>query len=302
MFTPGYVYLSRTGELEELARKAVERLRKCEMCPRRCGVNRLKDETGVCRTGRMAVVSSFHPHFGEEPPLVGYGGSGTIFFTHCNLRCKYCQNYEISHLGEGRKVSSSELADMMLSLQDVGCHNINLVTPSHVVPQILEALDDAAARGLEIPIVYNTSSYDSPQTLRLLDGVVDIYLPDAKYWEKDTAGRLSGAPDYPDVMKDAIREMFRQVGHLETRRVGDVRVAERGVLVRHLVLPGHLDETLRILEWLGKEFPGAHVNVMDQYWPAYRAREEEELRRRVTRKEMRAALAKAKEMGLNLVY
>ncbi|MCD6461258.1 MAG: radical SAM protein, partial [Thermoplasmata archaeon] len=234
MDTPGYVHLFRTGELGERVSRALSVLEKCNLCPRNCGVDRLQDERGFCRTGRRAVVSSVHPHFGEESVLVGYGGSGTIFFTHCNLRCLFCQNYDISQLGHGREVGASELAGMMLGLQEMGCHNINLVTPSHVVPQILEALEEAAMRGLEIPVVYNTGGYDSVETLRLLDGVVDIYLPDAKYWESGTAAMLSDAPDYPEVMMEALGEMHRQVGDLQTRRVGALRIAERGVLVRHL--------------------------------------------------------------------
>ena len=237
---PAYQALLRTGELAERRDRALEVLSECRLCPRECRVNRLSGETGFCRTGREAVVASHGPHFGEERPLVGLGGSGTVFFTHCSLGCIFCQNYDISHLGRGRAVSAQQLADSMLELERLGCHNINLVTPTHFVPQILEGLVIAAQRGLEVPLVYNCGGYESVETLKLLDGVVDMYMPDAKYSDGQVAARLSGATDYPDRMRAAITEMHRQVGDLQIDRRG---LARRGLLVRHLVLPNNLAGT-----------------------------------------------------------
>ena len=232
---PGYLDLQASGDLEERACRAYDLLRSCTVCPRRCGVNRLEDERGFCRTGLLPVVSSYGPHFGEEPPLIGRGGSGTIFITHCNLACIFCQNYEISQCGTGSEVTPDKLADIMIRLQQGGCVNINIVTPSHIVPQLIRSICIAAGRGLDVPLVYNSGGYDSVETLRLLDGIVDIYMPDAKYGSNDHAAALSHAPGYVDVMKAALREMYRQVGDL----VIDDGIAVRGLLVRHLVLPGN---------------------------------------------------------------
>ena len=220
----------------------------CRVCPRRCKVDRLSDEKGICQTGAKAVVSSYAPHFGEESPLVGSGGSGTIFFTHCNLLCLFCQNYEISHLGQGLETDAGQLASMMVSLQRQGCHNINFVTPSHVVPQILAALPKAIEKGLTVPLVYNSSGYDSPETLKLLEGIIDIYMPDFKFWNRESAKRYAKAPDYPEVAQKAILEMHRQVGDLV---MDDEGVAVKGLLVRHLVMPGGLEETREDIAFSG---------------------------------------------------
>lgn len=288
--------LYHRGQLHARVAEAVSRLANCTLCPRRCQVNRLAGEEGKCRTGRWAVVSSYGPHFGEEEPLVGTGGSGTIFFTHCNLRCLFCQNYSISQMGEGAEVSPQQLARMMLSLQQRGCHNINLVSPTHVVAQVLEALEVAVAAGLSLPLVYNTGGYDSLETLQLLDGVVDIYMPDMKYADEETAQRYSGIAHYPQVNREAVKEMHRQVGELAMDGHG---VAVRGLLVRHLVLPGGLAGTRSVARFLAREVsPHTYVNIMAQYHPAYRAHEYPELTRGLTQEEFREAIQAAQEEGL----
>ena len=283
--------------LRERAQAALTSLESCEICPRGCGVNRLEGELGYCRSGRYARVSSFTPHFGEEAPLVGSHGSGTIFMTGCNLRCVYCQNYDISHLGEGREVSATKLAEMMICLADGGCHNINFVTPTHFVPQILEALVPAVELGLSVPLVYNSGGYDSVSTLRLLDGIFDIYMPDAKYGTDEAAMKYSDAPDYTGVMKAAIREMHRQVGPLE---VDDDGVAVRGLLVRHLVLPENLAGTAEVVRFLAEEVsPETYLNVMAQYHPCYRAHQFPELSRPITLREYAEAVNLARVAGLD---
>ncbi len=295
-FEPSYLRLLRNGELSHRVRAAYERLAACDLCPRACGVNRREGAEGTCRTGELARVASYHPHFGEEAPLVGSSGSGTIFFSRCNLRCVYCQNYEISQLGEGDEVEPEELAAMMLHLQALGCHNVNLVSPTHVVPQILAALLIAAQAGLNLPLVYNTGGYDALSTLALLDGVVDIYMPDMKYADEAAGRRLSHASNYPEVNRAAVAEMHRQVGDLQLDERG---VAVRGLLVRHLVLPQGLAGTRETLRWLAQEVsPNTYLNIMDQYRPCYRAREYPELARPITRAEYVEALSVAGEVGL----
>jgi putative pyruvate formate lyase activating enzyme len=295
-----YRRLLETGRLAERVTQARERLRRCHVCPRHCEVNRLEGELGFCLVGSRPFVASHGPHFGEEEPLRGRRGSGTIFFSSCNLRCVYCQNYEISQLREGTVISPAELADMMLSLQDLGCHNINLVTPSHQVPQILEGLLLAAERGLSIPLVYNTSSYDDLETLRLLDGIVDIYLPDFKYADAAVALQYSKAPAYPDIAKAAIKEMHRQVGDLVIDEQG---LAVRGVLVRHLVLPGGLAGTADVMRFLAEEISkDTYVNVMDQYRPCFEAYRHPPLDRRITREEFDDAVRLAKASGLHRLH
>jgi putative pyruvate formate lyase activating enzyme len=293
---PSYLALHAAGELQCRVKAAEKLLADCRLCPRQCGVNRLEEEEGVCRTGSMAKVASYAPHFGEERPLVGSGGSGTIFFSHCNLLCVFCQNYEISHLGEGNAVTAAQLAAMMMDLQRQGCHNINFVTPSHVVPQILAGLAVAVERGLTLPLVYNSSGYDSVATLQLLDGVVDIYMPDFKFWDAASATRFAKAKDYPARARAAIKEMHRQVGDLI---INDKGLAERGLLVRHLVMPGGLTETARILHFLAAEISTAtYVNVMDQYRPCGRAHKYPPLDRPTGHHEYQAALQLAAEAGL----
>ena len=266
-FEPAYCALQRSGEIAERAAAALRELEDCCACPRNCHVNRLENETKVCRTGRYARVASAFPHLGEEDCLRGWNGSGTIFFGSCNLKCVFCQNWDISQREAGREYPSEGIADLMLALQQRGCHNINFVTPEHVAPQVIGAIAAAAARGLRLPIVYNTSAYDAVRSLKLLDGLVDIYMPDFKFWRRESARRLVKAKDYPERAREAILEMHRQVGPL---KFGPDGVARRGVLVRHLVMPGQLDETEAIFRWLAREVsPDTFVNIMGQYRPAY---------------------------------
>ncbi len=271
-------------------------LEECHLCPRQCGANRLDGESGECHVTNQAIVSSYGPHFGEEAPLVGRFGSGTIFFTYCNLRCAFCQNYTISQLGEGNMVDQDQLAEMMLSLQVKGCHNINLVSPTHVVPFILEALELAASNGLYLPLVYNTGGYDSTETLELLDGIVDVYMPDMKYAEEKTAEHLSGIKDYPLVNRAAVSEMHRQVGDLQMDEMG---VAQRGLLVRHVVLPNHLSGTREVVQYLAGEISrDTYLNVMAQYHPCYKANDIPQLKRPVSREEFSEAIDMAHQAGL----
>ena len=296
---PGYVALHESGELKLRVEEALAGLERCRVCPWDCDINRLEDEWRVCRTGRYARVASFFPHFGEEDCLRGWNGSGTIFFAWCNLRCVFCQNYDISQQKAGEELKPAQLAAIMLELQDLGCHNINFVTPEHVVPQVLEALPFAIEAGLRLPIVYNTSAFDSLDSLRHLDGIVDIYMPDFKYFSQDKAKRFLKSPKYPATARAAVREMHRQVGHLQTDEHG---LARHGVLVRHLVMPGSLDETGQIMRFLANEIsPDTYVNIMDQYRPAGKVNDEryEEINRGVDSDEMREAYRLAREAGLH---
>jgi putative pyruvate formate lyase activating enzyme len=296
---PPYLELG-IPELGRRAEEAYELLGpRCLVCPRLCRVDRRADEKGLCAIGRHAVVASAFPHFGEEDCLRGRRGSGTIFFSGCNLRCVFCQNWDISWHVRGEQVTPERLADLMLGLQALGCHNVNWVTPEHVVPQILEAMPVAVERGLRLPIVYNTSAYDSLESLRLLDGIVSVYMPDFKLWTREAARRYLKRADYPDAARESIREMHRQTGFLELER----GLALRGVLVRHLVMPGLLSETEAILRWIARELgPGTYVNLMAQYYPSGRVGRDEfaELDRRLWREEYEAALALADELGLRL--
>ncbi len=291
-----YIEAYRSGRLEKALLRATRWMGKCTLCPRMCRVNRAAGNTGYCKTGSLAVIASFGPHYGEERPLVGRGGSGTIFFSHCNLSCEFCQNYDISHGGEGRPVRPEELAAMMVALQKAGCHNINFVTPTHVIASILQALPIAVEKGLRIPLVYNCGGYERVSALKLLEGIVDIYMPDFKFWDREAAKQFCGAPDYPFRAREAIREMHRQVGELVCDASG---VAQRGVLVRHLVMPNRVAGTTQILAFLAEEIsPQTYVNVMDQYHPCGRASAHEAINRRLTREEYREALEAARKAGL----
>jgi len=297
-FEPAYLQLYRSGELQRRAREAVAGLAHCLACPRNCGVDRLANKTAACKTGRYARVSSYFPHVGEEDCLRGWNGSGTIFFSWCNLRCVFCQNADISQAGEGRETRPDRIASMMLELQARGCHNINFVTPEHVVPQVLEALPIAVERGLRLPIVYNTSAYDSMESLRYMDGIVDIYMPDFKIWDSRMALRYLLAKDYPEAARRAIKETHRQVGELKLDEHG---LAKRGVLVRHLVMPGDIAGTRQIMEFLAREVsPHTYVNIMAQYYPAGRVTDEKfaEINRHITGEEYAHAVAAAREAGL----
>lgn len=291
-----YLGLYYRGKLKERIEAAKSLLQSCQVCPHHCGIDRLQDKVGKCRTPRQAMVSSYGPHFGEETPLVGKHGSGTIFFTNCNLGCLFCQNYSISQLGEGKMVTKEELAYMMLYLQDEGCHNINLVSPTHVVPQILEGLEIAVERGLGLPLVYNTGGYDSVETLRLLDGIVDIYMPDMKYSDENSAQELSGIKNYPQLNKAAVKEMYRQVGDLQRNEEG---IAQRGLLVRHLVLPHGLAGTDKIVNFVSKEIsPSTYINIMAQYRPCYKAHDIPSLARPISTAEFQEAVKLAHQAGL----
>ncbi len=303
-FEPAYLAPGRREELPDRVRAALESLQPCRVCPRRCNVDRLAGETKVCHTGRYAMVSSASPHFGEEDCLRGHAGSGTIFFARCNLRCVFCQNADISQADSGRECTPQETAEIMLALQGRGCHNINFVTPEHVVPQVIEAIAIAIEGGLNVPIAYNTSAYDSLESLRQLDGLVDIYMPDFKLFSPEACGRYLGAKDYARCAREAISEMYRQVGDLHLTPDG---IACRGLLVRHLVMPGLLDESAEIFRWLaGDVSKDTFVNVMAQYRPAHRVGEAmpggklryEEINRPPTRRELARAWELAREAGL----
>jgi putative pyruvate formate lyase activating enzyme len=297
-FRPAYLRLYESGELARRVEQALAALADCTLCPRDCHVNRLADKFAVCKTGRYAVVSSHFAHFGEEDCLRGCNGSGTIFFSWCNLRCVFCQNYDISWEGGGRGTRPEELAAMMVWLQEQGCHNINFVTPEHVVPQILEALPLAIERGLRLPLVYNTSAYDSLHSIELMDGVVDIYMPDFKFWDPEMARQYSKARNYSEAARGVIKAMHQQVGDL---RVDENGLALRGLIVRHLVMPGSIAGTREIIDWVARELgPNTYLNVMGQYYPAGKVSNKEyvEINRHITRDEFEEALAAARAAGL----
>lgn len=295
-FEAVYIKTYKEGLLLERGDKALQMLENCTICPRNCKVNRLKGEKGTCDGGYLPKISSYSPHFGEERPLVGFHGSGTIFLTHCNLGCMFCQNYSISHLGEGREVSFDRLSSMMIELQKLGCHNINFVTPTHYVPQILKALPKAIEMGLSVPLVYNTGGYDSVKTLRLLDGIFDIYMPDFKYTDSHVAKQCSQAPDYPEMAKLALKEMHRQVDDLVIDERG---IALRGLLVRHLVLPQGMAGTREAMRFIASSISkNTYVNIMDQYYPCGEISHDSPLSRRITKQEYEEAIAAAQEEGI----
>lgn len=294
---PSFLELQKSGQLASRVEKLMAYYESCHLCPRDCRVNRLKGETGVCRATTRVKISSAFPHFGEERPLVGKGGSGTIFFSNCALRCIFCQNYTISIEGEGVEITDEQLAETMLKVQGFGCHNINLVTPTHYVPNIVRAVHIASRRGLRIPLVYNTSGYEKLDVLELLDGIIDIYLPDLKYMRPEFAAKYSsGAYNYPFYAKMAIKEMHRQVGELSLDTQG---IARRGVILRHLILPHRISGAEEFVQFVANELsPTTYVNLMGQYRPEYKASEFPELNRRITRREYQEALVWARQAGL----
>jgi putative pyruvate formate lyase activating enzyme len=298
-FVPAYVAAFEEGVLHERAEQAIEALRSCRVCPRDCDIDRYNNKIGVCKSGRLARVASAFPHFGEEDCLRGWNGSGTIFFGWCNLRCVFCQNFETSQFGEGAEVTACELAQIMLDLQRIGCHNINFVTPEHVVPQILEALVIAVERGLRLPLVYNTSAYDSLESIQWMNGVVDIYMPDFKLWDSEHCRKYLVASNYAEAARAVIAAMHAQVGELKVDENG---LALRGVLVRHLVMPGLLDDTREIMRWVAENLSrDTYVNVMDQYYPAHKAETESrfaEINRGISDNEFCGALELARSAGL----
>ena len=292
-----YLETYESGVLDERIEKLEAILNECKLCPRECGVNRNKGEKGYCKSDKHLMVSSVQPHFGEEDVLVGTHGSGTIFLTNCNLRCIYCQNYDISHLGYGQRMTVEELAFSMLSLQKRGCHNVNFVTPTHYTPQIVKALKIAIEKGLRIPIVYNCGGYEAKSTIELLDGIVDIYMPDIKYSDAENAKKYSNAPDYFDRCKEAVKEMHRQVGDLKVDESG---IAYRGLLIRHLVLPNGIAGSAEVLKFVATEISKeSYVNIMMQYRPMYKAYEYKELNRGIKMSEYREAIDIAREWGLH---
>lgn len=293
-----YLNLS-SEELWERVRRSEEILKNCTLCPRDCRVDRTAGDTGFCRTGDKPFVASWGPHFGEERPLVGRFGSGTIFFSWCNLGCIFCQNWTISHLGEGNEITHEKLAELMLELQNTGCHNINLVTPTHQMPMILHSMAIASERGLNIPIVYNCGGYEAIESLRILDSIIDIYMPDFKYANPEPALKYSKAKDYPETAKAAIKEMHRQVGDLI---INDKGIAVRGLLVRHLLLPEGVAGTKEIVKFIADEIsPNTYINIMDQYYPCYKAFEHPPLDRRITTKEYSEAIKMAMDAGLKRI-
>lgn len=295
-FEPAYIKTFEKGLLPQKIKAARKLLSPCRLCPRKCRVDRLAGETGVCKTAGQAWVSSYNPHFGEETPLVGRHGSGTIFFTHCNLMCVFCQNFDISHEGHGQEVSDEELAAIMLALQQQGCHNINFVTPSHVVPQILAALEIAIQQGLCVPLVYNCGGYDLTSTLRLLAGVFDIYMPDFKFWNPELAESACQAADYTEIACKALKEMHRQVGDLIIDNSG---MARKGLLIRHLVLPGGMAGTRKIMRFIAQEISNrSYVNIMPQYRPCGRAAEISGLNALLSTTDYQIALQEAKKEGI----
>jgi putative pyruvate formate lyase activating enzyme len=296
-FEPAYLGLHRTGELKRRGEELWRMMARCSLCPRECGANRLEGARGFCRASSQLEIASYHPHFGEERPLVGRGGSGTIFFSNCSLRCVFCINWEISQGGAGAPKTVEELAGMMLDLQRMGCHNINLVTPTHYSPHILLAVDRAAGQGLRLPLVYNTCGWERIEVLRKLDGIVDIYLPDFKYSDGRMAQKYSsGSESYPRITREALREMHRQVG--VARPAGD-GLMRRGLMVRHLVMPNGVSGTKGVIEAIARDLPGdTYLNIMSQYTPTYRAFEYPEISRRITRDEYRDAVRWAREAGL----
>jgi putative pyruvate formate lyase activating enzyme len=294
---PAYEKLEREDKFEQRVKQAYALFENCHLCPRRCGVNRKKGERGFCRAPMKVVTFSAHPHFGEEISLVGQHGSGTIFFSNCNLRCIFCQNWPISHEGKGNECEDEELAEMMLKLQKIGCHNINLVTPTHVMPNILNATRMALKKGLRVPLVYNTSGYERLEILKILEGIVDIYMPDMKYMDSDKAAKYSaGASDYPELTKKAIIEMNRQVGVLQTDKQG---IALRGVIIRHLVMPNRVAGTEKFTKWVAQALPkSTYVNIMPQYRVEYKAYEHPEIARGITAQEFLEAIEWAEKDGL----
>lgn len=294
---PAYLKSYQSKDLFKKSESLFKMLSSCSICPRKCGVNRLEGKSGFCKTGLKAKVYSYMAHHGEEPPISGEKGSGTIFFANCNMSCVYCQNYEFSQLGQGKDTDSEELSRIMLELQGMGSHNINLVTPTHVLPQILKALEMAISKGLNIPLVYNTGGYELPEIIRMLDGIVDIYLPDMRYGNEESAIKYSCAPDYPKYNQESVKEMYRQVGIALIDKQG---LIERGVLIRHLVLPNNISGTEKIMKFIASELsPETYISLMSQYLPYHKASEFKDISRRLIEKEYEQAKELMKKYGLS---
>ena len=297
MFVPSYIRLFQSSELKERIEILNSKLMECTLCPRRCGVNRINGEIGYCRGGKEITISSAFSHFGEEAPLVGVSGSGTIFLTHSNLRCLFCQNYDISHHGNGTTSSLDKITKVMIKLQTIGCNNINFVTPTHFTPQIVEALPQAITMGLNVPLVYNCGGYEAVEVLELLEEIVDIYMPDMKFMDGTVSQKYCKAPDYPEVVKAAIKEMHRQVGDAQINEHG---IMERGLLVRHLVMPNSLAGSSECFRFLAEEISkDTYINIMAQYYPCYEASRDEKISRRITSQEYQETIKQAKKYGLH---
>lgn len=295
-FRPSYIKLYETGELSKRISTLNEILKSCVLCPRRCRVDRVNGARGVCNAAKLPFIASVMPHFGEEPPLVGHGGSGAIFMAGCNLKCVFCQNSDISHGCDGEEISSDELSAIMVNLQRKGCHNINFVTPTHQIAQIVESLPKAIENGLDVPLVYNCGGYEEANIIKLLEGIFDIYMPDIKYSDPTIALNLSLAPDYVKCVQSSVKEMHRQVGDLVIDKNG---IAQKGLIVRHLVLPEGLAGTTEVMRFIAKEISAdTYVNIMDQYRPCFKAFMDERITREITRQEYEDALAIAREEGL----
>ncbi len=296
-FEPGYLKLHKTGELKKKGEELWEIMRSCRLCPRECGVNRIEGNKGFCQASAQLEIASYHPHFGEERPLVGKGGSGTIFYSNCNLRCVFCINWEISQGGDGSVRSIEDVTDMMLRLQNLGCININIVTPTHYSPHTILALDFAAGQGLRVPLVYNTCGWERLDILKKLDGIVDIYLPDFKYSDGSMASKYSsGAETYPEIVQKALLEMHSQVG---VAKPADDGRMYRGLMIRHLVMPNNVSGSKNVLEWIANNLPkDTYVNIMSQYRPTYKAHDFPDIARRITRQEYRDAVRWAEDAGL----
>jgi len=293
---PSYLELLHNGELVNRAESLYAMMQNCVLCPRLCNKNRVDGSKVICKAGEELTVSSAFAHYGEEPEITGFSGSGTVFLSHCSLRCAFCQNFDISHAGNGETISVERLAEILMELQNLGCHNINFVTPTHFSPHLVDAIHKAALKGLSIPIVWNSSGYESIDVIRLLDGIVDIYMPDLKFLDEISSKRYCKAPDYPEVAKNILIEMNRQVGPLE---VDDRGIARRGLLVRHLIMPGHLADTKNILEFISSEISiNTYVNIMDQYRSVQNAKRFSEIDRRITREEYIGAIEYASKLGL----
>jgi len=296
-FESGYLKMHRTGELKKRGQKLWQIMKSCELCPRECGAERLEGEHGFCQANSQLEIASYHPHFGEEAPLVGQGGSGTIFLSNCNLRCVFCINWEISQGGEGRPHTIANMAEMMLHLQEIGCNNINMVTPTHYSPHIVMALDYAASKGLRIPLVYNTCGWEKVEILKLLDGIVDIYLPDHKYSDGNMAAKYSSdANTYPEITQQALLEMHRQVGVAKPAKDD---LMYRGLMIRHLVMPNNVSGSKKVIQWIAENLPkNTYINIMSQYRPMYKAVDYPEINRRIKRMEYAEVIDAAKDFGL----
>ena len=299
IYVPSYIHLFKSRKLKTIINELYEHLRSCDICPRKCGVNRLEDERGYCQTGMKVILGSYGPHFGEESPLVGSYGSGTIFISSCNLKCIFCQNFELSQFNEGVEIEKETLSEIMLELQNMSCHNINIVTPTHIIPQLLSALYIAIEMGLHLPLIYNTGGYENIEILKILNGVVDIYMPDIKFLDIEASRNYMDAPDYPEIVKETLKQMHEQVGDLKINKQG---LAVKGLIIRHLIMPGMVEDTKKIIDFVAREIsPNSYINIMKQYRPCGLAYNYPEIDRSIIKLEYNEAIDYAKTKGLRLL-